>query len=52
MVAEAKECWVTWDCKGQDLCRADCEKNYGGIGVCDFYTAPLVPKQCFCDYNC
>ncbi|CAI0451309.1 unnamed protein product [Linum tenue] len=52
MAVEAKECWATWDCDGQDRCRADCKKRYGGIGVCDKYTAPFVPLQCFCDYDC
>ncbi|GMP40672.1 hypothetical protein CsSME_00011024 [Camellia sinensis var. sinensis] len=49
---KAKKCDAGWQCKGEDRCRKDCETRYNGIGRCDDITAPLVPKQCYCVYNC
>lgn len=49
---EAKQCNKTWNCKGDDQCRADCQKQFKGTGMCDLVTAPSVPKQCFCVYPC
>ncbi|AEE74163.1 putative defensin-like protein 184 [Arabidopsis thaliana] len=52
MVGEAKKCDQTWTCEGEDKCREKCLTLHNGVGVCDLYTAPLVPKQCFCHYDC
>ncbi|XP_020886528.1 putative defensin-like protein 184 [Arabidopsis lyrata subsp. lyrata] len=52
MVGEAKKCEKTWNCEGEDKCREKCKTLYNGDGICDLYTAPLVPKQCFCHYDC
>ncbi|KAK4592004.1 hypothetical protein RGQ29_016468 [Quercus rubra] len=49
---EAKQCNKTWNCKGEDRCRADCQNQFKGTGMCDLVTAPSVPKQCFCVYPC
>ncbi|KAJ6694212.1 hypothetical protein OIU85_004949 [Salix viminalis] len=49
---EARDCHKVWTCKGQDRCWEDCKNRYSGKGLCDLYTAPPVPKQCFCAYKC
>ncbi|XP_031284305.1 putative defensin-like protein 184 isoform X2 [Pistacia vera] len=51
-VAEAKDCNKVWNCKGDKRCWDDCKNRYNGKGLCDLYTAPGVPKQCFCAYKC
>lgn len=51
-MAEAKDCHKVWNCKGEDNCWEDCKNRYHGKGMCDLYTAPGVPKQCFCAYKC
>ncbi|KAK4799902.1 hypothetical protein SAY86_025267 [Trapa natans] len=51
-LAEAKACHKVWNCRGYDRCRQDCQSRFGGRGDCDLYTAPPVPKQCFCAYRC
>ncbi|KAF8401725.1 hypothetical protein HHK36_012671 [Tetracentron sinense] len=48
----AKTCDALWTCNGDNRCRQDCVVKYHGRGRCDDYTAPLVPKQCFCAYPC
>ncbi|KAK6288782.1 hypothetical protein POUND7_000323 [Theobroma cacao] len=50
--AEAKDCHKVWNCKGENRCWEDCRNRYNGMGLCDLYTAPSVPKQCFCAYKC
>ncbi|OWM81997.1 putative defensin-like protein 184 [Punica granatum] len=50
--AEAKDCHKVWNCRGYDRCREDCQNRFAGRGACDLYTAPPVPKQCFCAYHC
>ncbi|KAF5740550.1 hypothetical protein HS088_TW11G00622 [Tripterygium wilfordii] len=52
VMIEAKNCEATWKCEGGDKCREDCKSRYNGIGLCDLYTPPIVPKQCFCRYPC
>ncbi|KAJ6883653.1 hypothetical protein NC652_030785 [Populus alba x Populus x berolinensis] len=49
---EARDCHKVWTCKGQNRCWEDCKNRYAGTGLCDLYTAPPVPKQCFCAYKC
>ncbi|KAG6750590.1 hypothetical protein POTOM_045088 [Populus tomentosa] len=49
---EARDCHKVWTCKGQNRCWEDCKNRYTGTGLCDLYTAPPVPKQCFCAYKC
>ncbi|KAL5566950.1 hypothetical protein UlMin_030115 [Ulmus minor] len=49
---EAKDCHKVWTCKGDQRCWDDCKNNHKGKGMCDLYTAPSVPKQCFCAYKC
>ncbi|XP_022745278.1 putative defensin-like protein 184 [Durio zibethinus] len=49
---EAKDCHKTWNFKRENRCREDCRNQYNGMGLCDLYTAPSVPKQCFCAYKC
>ncbi|KAK7849909.1 putative defensin-like protein 184 [Quercus suber] len=51
-MAEAKDCHKVWNCKGDNHCWEDCKNRYSGKGMCDLYTAPGVPKQCFCAYKC
>ncbi|XP_031284306.1 putative defensin-like protein 184 [Pistacia vera] len=51
-MAEAKDCNKVWNCKGDKRCWDDCKNSYNGKGLCDLYTAPGVPKQCFCAYKC
>ncbi|KAK3200532.1 hypothetical protein Dsin_023947 [Dipteronia sinensis] len=51
-IAEAKDCHKVWNCKGDNRCWEDCKNHYNGKGLCDLYTAPSVPKQCFCAYKC
>ncbi|KAJ4719591.1 Low-molecular-weight cysteine-rich [Melia azedarach] len=51
-MAEAKDCHKVWNCKGDQRCWDDCKSRYSGKGLCDLYTAPPVPKQCFCAYKC
>ncbi|GMN25314.1 hypothetical protein TIFTF001_000880 [Ficus carica] len=51
-VVEAKDCHTTWNCKGDRRCWEDCKNRYKGNGMCDLYTGPFVPKQCFCAYKC
>ncbi|KAI3408240.1 uncharacterized protein J3R85_020416 [Psidium guajava] len=51
-LAEAKDCYKVWTCKGGDRCWEDCRNRFNGRGMCDLYTAPPVPKQCFCAYKC
>lgn len=51
-VADAKDCNKVWNCKGGTRCWNDCKNRYNGTGLCDLYTAPGVPKQCFCAYKC
>ncbi|KAI5566583.1 hypothetical protein BDE02_13G030100 [Populus trichocarpa] len=48
----ARDCHKVWTCKGQNRCWEDCKNRYSGTGLCDLYTAPPVPKQCFCAYKC
>ncbi|OAY42156.1 putative defensin-like protein 184 [Manihot esculenta] len=50
--AEGKDCHKVWNCKGGNRCWEDCRNKYNGMGQCDLYTAPPVPKQCFCAYKC
>ncbi|KAL5768336.1 hypothetical protein ACOSP7_014894 [Xanthoceras sorbifolium] len=52
IIAEAKDCHKVWNCKGDNRCWEDCKNHYKGKGLCDLYTAPPVPKQCFCAYKC
>ncbi|PON73925.1 low-molecular-weight cysteine-rich [Parasponia andersonii] len=51
-IIEAKDCHKVWDCKGDHRCWEDCKAEYSGKGMCDLYTTPDVPKQCFCAYKC
>ncbi|XP_022932575.1 putative defensin-like protein 184 isoform X1 [Cucurbita moschata] len=50
--AEARNCHRVWNCKGDIRCWEDCKNEHNGKGLCDLYTAPSVPKQCFCAYKC
>ena len=52
MVGEAKKCFATWTCEGDDECRLKCIIDHKGDGICDSSTAFPVPKQCFCQYDC
>ncbi|CAL1358910.1 unnamed protein product [Linum trigynum] len=53
MTVEAKHCSALWDCSGgDDQCWNECKSRYGGQGLCDLGTAPGVPRQCFCAYEC
>ncbi|KAG6646217.1 hypothetical protein CIPAW_08G178100 [Carya illinoinensis] len=51
-MAGVKDCHKVWNCKGGNHCWEDCKNRYSGKGMCDLYTAPGVPKQCFCAYKC
>ncbi|XP_016900965.1 putative defensin-like protein 184 [Cucumis melo] len=50
--AQARNCHRVWSCKGDIRCWEDCKNQHNGKGLCDLYTAPSVPKQCFCAYKC
>ncbi|XP_038880492.1 putative defensin-like protein 184 [Benincasa hispida] len=52
LIAQAKNCHRVWTCKGDIRCWEDCKNQHNGRGLCDLYTAPSVPKQCFCAYKC
>lgn len=52
LIAQAKNCHRVWTCKGDTSCWEDCTSQHNGKGLCDLYTAPSVPKQCFCAYKC
>ncbi|XP_057498616.1 putative defensin-like protein 184 [Actinidia eriantha] len=52
LMADAKDCHKTWTCKGEDRCFNDCKNQFNGKGLCDLGTAPFVPRQCFCAYQC
>ncbi|EEF49718.1 putative defensin-like protein 184 [Ricinus communis] len=52
MRAGARDCHKVWNCKGNNRCWDDCKNKYNGMGLCDLYAAPAVPKQCFCAYKC
>ncbi|XP_050220634.1 putative defensin-like protein 184 [Mercurialis annua] len=52
MRAKARDCHKVWKCKGNNRCWDDCKTKFNGMGQCDLYTAPPVPKQCFCAYKC
>ena len=38
---EAKDCNKVWTCKGDDRCRADCQNQFKGKGICYAYSAPF-----------
>ncbi|CAN0912120.1 hypothetical protein LINGRAPRIM_LOCUS845 [Linum grandiflorum] len=52
MVANAKECTDTWECKGQHRCFLDCKSQYNGTAICTPPIAPFVPYECNCVWNC
>ncbi|CAN0927442.1 hypothetical protein LINGRAHAP2_LOCUS35903 [Linum grandiflorum] len=51
MIAEAKDCFASWDClKGEDRCRAECSWRYAGKGSCPDHPVPM-PHLCIYEMN-